>query len=75
MCLHVLCEVLEDTTIDVVVIDGEQALALVSTGNAEMVVESYEWFLAHRDRLDGAGRSHHQSPARLGALRLLKRLP
>jgi nucleoside-diphosphate-sugar epimerase len=43
--------------------------------NASMVVESYEWFLAHRQELDGVGRSHHQSSARLGLLRLLKRLP
>jgi nucleoside-diphosphate-sugar epimerase len=41
--------------------------------NAEMVIESYEWFLAHRDNL--AGGSHHQSPVKLGALALLKRLP
>ncbi len=41
--------------------------------NAQMVIESYEWFLAHRDDL--AGGSHHQSPVRLGALALLKRLP
>jgi nucleoside-diphosphate-sugar epimerase len=43
--------------------------------NAEMVVESYEWFLAHRRTLEQAGGSHHQSPARLGLLRVLKRLP
>ncbi len=43
--------------------------------NAEMVVESYEWFLANRANLGGDGRSHHQSPARLGLLKLLKRLP
>jgi nucleoside-diphosphate-sugar epimerase len=43
--------------------------------NASMVVESYEWFLAHRHELDAAQGSHHQSPARLGLLRLLKRLP
>ena len=43
--------------------------------NASMVIESYEWFLAHRGELGGAGRSHHQSPARLGLLKLLKRLP
>lgn len=43
--------------------------------NAAMVVESYEWFLDHRDQLAVAHGSHHQSPARLGALRLLKRLP
>ena len=43
--------------------------------NASMVVESYEWFLAHRAELDGAHGSHHQSPVRLGLLRALKRLP
>jgi nucleoside-diphosphate-sugar epimerase len=43
--------------------------------NASMLIESYKWFLEHRDDPDGAGRSHHQSPARLGALELLKRLP
>jgi nucleoside-diphosphate-sugar epimerase len=43
--------------------------------NASMVVESYEWFLRHRSELADARGSHHQSPARLGALALLKRLP
>lgn len=43
--------------------------------NQSMVVESYEWFLAHRDELDGGHGSHHQSPVRLGLLRALKRLP
>lgn len=43
--------------------------------NASMVIESYEWFLAHRADLGGDGRSHHQSPARLGLLKLIKRLP
>jgi nucleoside-diphosphate-sugar epimerase len=43
--------------------------------NASMLIESYEWFLAHRHELDGASGSHHQSPARLGLLRALKRLP
>jgi nucleoside-diphosphate-sugar epimerase len=43
--------------------------------NASMLVESYDWFLAHRHELDGATGSHHQSPARLGLLRALKRLP
>jgi nucleoside-diphosphate-sugar epimerase len=43
--------------------------------NASMVIESYEWFLAHRAELGEGGRSHHQSPARLGLLKLLKRLP
>ena len=39
------------------------------------MIESYEWFLAHRAELGAAGKSHHQSPARLGLLKLLKRLP
>jgi nucleoside-diphosphate-sugar epimerase len=43
--------------------------------NAEMVIESYEWFLANRRSLERAGASHHQSPAKLGLLGLLKRLP
>lgn len=43
--------------------------------NAEMLIESYEWFLAHRAELDARNGSHHQSPVRLGALQLLKKLP
>jgi nucleoside-diphosphate-sugar epimerase len=43
--------------------------------NASMVVESYDWFLAHRDQLEGGTGSEHQSPVRLGLLRALKRLP
>ena len=43
--------------------------------NASMMIESYEWFLAHRHELDAATGSQHQSPARLGLLRVLKRLP
>jgi nucleoside-diphosphate-sugar epimerase len=43
--------------------------------NASMVIESYEWFLAHRHDPDTTGRSHHQSPVRLGVLRALKALP
>ncbi|MCU1429674.1 MAG: nucleoside-diphosphate-sugar epimerase [Actinomycetia bacterium] len=44
--------------------------------NAAMVTESYEWFLAHRDDLAAAkGQSHHQSPVKVGALSVLKRLP
>src|SRR5207237_5779463 len=31
--------------------------------NASMLIESYDWYLAHRDSL-GSG-SHHQSPVRL----------
>ena len=43
--------------------------------NASMVIESYEWFLAHREETDDGSRSHHQSPVRLGLLRALKALP
>lgn len=41
--------------------------------NASMLIESYEWYLRHRD--ERAGGSHHQSPVRLGMLKLLRRLP
>jgi nucleoside-diphosphate-sugar epimerase len=43
--------------------------------NAAMVIESYEWFLEHRAELAAMSGSHHQSPARLGLLRVLKHLP
>jgi nucleoside-diphosphate-sugar epimerase len=43
--------------------------------NASMVIESYEWFLAHRRDSDAGSRSHHQSPVKLGLLRALKSLP
>jgi nucleoside-diphosphate-sugar epimerase len=43
--------------------------------NASAVIESYEWFLDHRATLEGAHRSHHQSPVKLGLLKVLKRLP
>ncbi len=43
--------------------------------NASMVIESYDWFLAHRDELADRHGSHHQSPAKLGAMKLLKYLP
>jgi nucleoside-diphosphate-sugar epimerase len=43
--------------------------------NASMLIESYEWFLAHREQLDATTGSHHQSPVRLGVLRALKMLP
>jgi nucleoside-diphosphate-sugar epimerase len=42
--------------------------------NASMIIESYEWFLEHRDTLGSSERSHHQSPVRPGLLRLLKRV-
>jgi nucleoside-diphosphate-sugar epimerase len=43
--------------------------------NSEMVVESYEWFLAHRHELAESKGSEHQSAAKLGALKLIKKLP
>jgi nucleoside-diphosphate-sugar epimerase len=43
--------------------------------NASMVIESYEWFLAHRRDTGDAARSHHQSPVRPGLVRALKALP
>jgi nucleoside-diphosphate-sugar epimerase len=43
--------------------------------NASMVIESYRWFVEHRNELDGEGRSHHQSPVKLGALKVLRHLP
>lgn len=39
--------------------------------NDEMLAESYDWFVAHRD--DPHQASHHRRPARQGALRVLKR--
>jgi nucleoside-diphosphate-sugar epimerase len=46
-----------------------------SRSNAEMLIESYDWFLAHRRELGDRHGSHHQSPVPLGVLRALKRLP
>jgi nucleoside-diphosphate-sugar epimerase len=43
--------------------------------NASMVIESYEWFVAHRSDSGGTVRSHHQSPVRPGLVRALKALP
>jgi nucleoside-diphosphate-sugar epimerase len=40
-------------------------------GNASMLIESYEWWRAHRDEL-GAGASAHRSPVRAGALKALR---
>lgn len=43
--------------------------------NAEMLIESYEWWREHRDdEVDGT-LSHHRAPVPLGVLRLLKRWP
>ena len=41
--------------------------------NASMLIESYEWFLAHRRELANSHGSHHQSPVPLGLLRVLSR--
>jgi nucleoside-diphosphate-sugar epimerase len=55
---------------------AETELGWSSTStNGEMLIESYEWWLAHRDQLGEGPRSHHQSPVPLGVLKLLKRLP
>jgi nucleoside-diphosphate-sugar epimerase len=45
--------------------------------NSSMLIESYDWYLEHRDGLGsgGAHGSHHQSPVRLGLLKVLRRLP
>ena len=43
--------------------------------NASALIESYDWFVANRGALEGEHRSHHQSPVRLGLLKVLKRLP
>ncbi len=43
--------------------------------NAQMMIESYEWYLEHRATLDSRSGSVHQSPAKLGALKVLKYLP
>lgn len=42
--------------------------------NAEMMIESYDWFCDHRDTLASGG-SVHQSPAKMGALKILEYLP
>ena len=41
--------------------------------NDEMLAESYDWFVAHRDAA-GSGSSAHRRPARAGALSILKRV-
>jgi nucleoside-diphosphate-sugar epimerase len=43
--------------------------------NSEMMIESYDWYLRHRDEvLSGAGGSAHRSAVSQGALALLRRL-
>jgi nucleoside-diphosphate-sugar epimerase len=42
--------------------------------NEEMIIESYDWFLAHRgDTLDPSQMSSHRSPVREGILKLVRR--
>jgi nucleoside-diphosphate-sugar epimerase len=43
--------------------------------NEEMLIDSYEWFRAHRDEAAaGAGLSSHRSPVREGVLAVVRRL-
>jgi nucleoside-diphosphate-sugar epimerase len=41
--------------------------------NADMLADSYDWFLANRSTTADGGRSHHRTTAKQGALGLLKR--
>ena len=44
-------------------------------GNVEMLCQSYDWYLAHRDELrHRSGASAHRSPVREGVLGLLRRV-
>ncbi len=40
--------------------------------NDEMLADSYDWFLRHRADTSAAGRSHHRTTAKQGALKVLK---
>lgn len=42
--------------------------------NKSMLIESYEWWRAHRASLGGDGMSHHRSPVQLGVLEAVKLL-
>jgi nucleoside-diphosphate-sugar epimerase len=43
--------------------------------NEEMMIDSYDWYLAHRDEvLRVRGASHHRSPVKQGVLNLVKHL-
>lgn len=42
--------------------------------NEEMICESYDWYLGHRQELRGSGSSAHRSPVRQGVLGLLRRI-
>ena len=44
--------------------------------NEEMICESYDWYVAHRDEVFARiNASHHRSPVKLGVLKLLELLP
>ena len=44
--------------------------------NAEMIAESYDWYVGHRaEVLSRKDASHHRSPVKLGVLKLLELLP
>ncbi len=44
--------------------------------NAEMIADSYDWYVAHRQQvLTRKDASHHRSAVKLGILKLLERLP
>ena len=44
--------------------------------NAEMIAQSYDWYVAHREEvLARRDASHHRSPVKLGVLKLLELLP
>jgi nucleoside-diphosphate-sugar epimerase len=44
--------------------------------NAEMIAESYDWYVSHREEvLARTDASHHRSAVRLGVLKLLELLP
>jgi nucleoside-diphosphate-sugar epimerase len=42
--------------------------------NEQMLIESYDWFVAHRDELVRAVGSHHRRPVSQGLLRVAKRV-
>jgi len=44
--------------------------------NEEMLIESYDWYVANRTEvLSRTGASHHRSAVRTGILRILEYLP
>ncbi|MCA9629450.1 MAG: NAD-dependent epimerase/dehydratase family protein [Myxococcales bacterium] len=44
--------------------------------NAEMIADSYDWYVEHRAEIEmRQGASHHRSPVRKGVLAVLERLP